>query len=274
MQLYDELCYWIQERERIREQKEAGVLKPWSKDWVFKETYFCNVHREDDRVTKWIRDRWSQKPQVDYVWLMGMARLLNKPETLTHWQHTIPQVEPSHIQDFISFLRERASEGHTIWGNAYVVTTHGLKMDKLEYLELVLKGLLSVEERFQSDNVVTCDHAWRVLQEYEGFGSFMAAQVVADLKNTPWHELSAADDKFWFVAHGPGSLRGLSWVSGIKITPRNFYEEFGILHEQIGLDLPQYNIDGQDLQNCLCEFDKYCRVKNHTGRSKRKYDGS
>jgi hypothetical protein len=30
----------------------------------------------------------------------------------------------------------------------------------------------------------------------------------------------------------------------------------------------------QNLQNCFCEYDKFMRVTNGTGRSKRKYKGN
>jgi hypothetical protein len=273
MQYYDQLCYWIREREKIRVLKEANVGKPWSEDWVFQQTYFCNVHREDDRVTRWIRS-WSQEAPTDSLeWLMGLARLINKPDTLELW----PLDEEPNDQTilyYVNLLKQMASEGTTIWGNAYVVTTHGRKMNKLDYLEEVLIGLLPVREEFKWKNVSTCAKAHYILQGYEGFGSFMAAQVVADLKNTAGHPLFRAEDSFTFVAHGPGSLRGLNWVTGQKITPGNFYTVFDGLHTRIIKDVPELRIDGQDLQNCLCEFDKYCRVREHKGRSKRKYNGN
>ena len=57
----------------------------------------------------------------------------------------------------------------------------------------------------------------------EGFASFMAAQVVADLKNTLGHPLQDASDWHSFSAYGPGSLRGLSWYFDKPIRP-NTYE--------------------------------------------------
>jgi len=54
----EQLIYWINERENIRLKKEAGESPPWSSNPVMQVTYFCNVNREDDKVTKWIRDNW------------------------------------------------------------------------------------------------------------------------------------------------------------------------------------------------------------------------
>jgi len=55
MQNKDQFFYWMKERERVRVRKERGDPKPWSEDPVFQQTYFCNVNREYDRVTKFIR---------------------------------------------------------------------------------------------------------------------------------------------------------------------------------------------------------------------------
>jgi hypothetical protein len=54
--------------------------------------------------------------------------------------------------------------------------------------------------------------AHRKLSELEHFGSFMAAQVVADLKYTPM--LRRASDWHNWAASGPGSIRGLNLVRG------------------------------------------------------------
>ena len=75
----EHLAYWIEERERIRELKEAGAPKPWSEDAIFQTTYFCNVRREDDKVTKWVRKNW---PCGGSVGLVVLARMFNLPEHL------------------------------------------------------------------------------------------------------------------------------------------------------------------------------------------------
>lgn len=124
-----------------------------------------------------------------------------------------------------------------------------------------------------------CKAAHMALQGLEGLGSFLAAQVVADLKNTPGHPLYEAFDKATFVAHGPGSLRGLQWFweKQVTITPSNFMWYFMAMKDYVDENWNQTlmgaPIDNQDLQNCLCEFDKFMRVTNGTGKSKRNYPG-
>jgi hypothetical protein len=109
----------------------------------------------------------------------------------------------------------------------------------------------------------------------EGFASFMAGQVVADLKNTKGHPLSKAEDWWTFSAPGPGSLRGLKWYFDRewKINHATYEDAMANVMYEIQDDLP-YKICMQDLQNCMCEFDKYMRVKTGKGRSKRSYNGA
>ena len=258
------LAYWIQERELIRRAKEEGLPKPWSADEVFQRTYFTNVHREDDKVTKWIRDNYTPALFGEfYEAAIVAARIFNRISTLDHFKLKWFPVQQVALEDQ---LREWGSNNRT-WGNAYVITTHGQKMPKVTYC---VKLLLEAQEKLP---VPQTDEPWcrewhKALMKIDGLGSFLAAQVVADLKNTEGHPLQGALDWYDFAAPGPGSLRGLKWYFGEKITHSQF--DRAILRVSRELD---WEHDMQDLQNCLCEFDKYCRVLTGSGRSKRRYDG-
>src|SRR5689334_9749202 len=78
----DTFVYWVKERERIRIRKERGET-PLTTDPIFKWR-FCNVHRERDRVTIWIRrnirERFPEHPAL--WWMLCAARVLNWPPTL------------------------------------------------------------------------------------------------------------------------------------------------------------------------------------------------
>ena len=262
--------YFIMERDNIRFLKdELQAPKPWSIDPVFQRTYFCNIDRENDRVTKWIRQNYTGvNPGVEAANMM-MARFVNKPSTLEDlgwpWNSWAP------------YLWTPVMSQPGAWGSAYIVSTNGRAMPKHEYIA----GLL--EEAFEqlagwpaATTQPTLAGAHRRLQALQGMGSFMAAQVIADLKNTKGHLLQEADDWFDFAAPGPGSLRGLAWFYGRKITPSTFTEALASARDWCN------NVDAtlvtrlcnQNLQNCFCEYDKYMRVDSGTGRSKRSYNGS
>lgn len=274
----DLLLYWIRERYKIFLRKENGFPKPWSEDPVFQKTYFCNVRREDDKITKWIRNYYS--PYVGhglFEYNILLARFLNWPDTLELLGYQ-EIYQPNLIQ---AFLEMKTDAKFQVWGNAYVITTHGIKMPKAQYLcENVLPAAYAALERHRA--VVRgprCGAAAQALQEIEGVGSFLAGQIVADLKNTVGHPLKDSYDFMSFVVPGPGSIRGLSWVAFGReagVTPATFHKYFDAMRHYVDPRWPEEvpRIHNQDLQNCLCEFDKYMRVRNGTGRSKRNYNGT
>jgi len=255
------LAYWISERESIRAKKENGDPRPWSDDQVFQWTYFCNVHREDDRVTRWIRENYTPDIFGEYYEVaIVAARLFNWPETLEAIKFSIV---PSPHTKLWQVLKDRQAAGDKVWSGAYLITTHGRKMDKVDYCVEVLQKAIDITPASCEPN---CLDYWHWFKRIDGIGSFLSAQIVADLKNTTGHPLQASTDWFEFCAPGPGSLRGLSWFWERKVTESSFEHSIRDAAEML-----DWKDCMQDFQNCLCEFDKYCRVLTGTGRSKRGY---
>ena len=275
--------YWIIERASMRRQKEAGLPKPWSDNPVMQNTYFCNVNREDDKVTKWIRQNWtyigdrndngsSEDYKNWYTIAMMIARVFNLPSTLALVQ------QPAEIDFWLESaeeeLRPLREAGKPIWNGAYIISTNGKKIDKLTYcLSLFEKAGRQYDIL---DGVITCAEAHKRLMTLEGLASFLAAQIVADLKNTVGHPLYKAYDKLSFSAHGPGSLRGLGWFWEKDIRPNTYREAidkaFNLMEPYLPVSVWEI-MCMQNFQNCFCEYDKFMRVTNGTGRSKRKYAG-
>jgi hypothetical protein len=120
------------------------------------------------------------------------------------------------------------------------------------------------------------------LMLHRDMGSFMAAQVIADLKyagsGSPMEQ--AADWATW-AAPGPGSLRGLNRMLGrapdAPWKVEDWKTQFDLLQSVMRpliLARGMRFITGQDLQNCLCEFDKYERVRLGEGRPRSRYSPS
>lgn len=275
-----DLGRWIEERELIRLKRREGQEKPWSDDKVFQTTYFCNVKRNDDPGTQVVLDMLRPHPTHPLCYLNAiMYRCINRREVVPE----IPFIETWDRVNVLADLQEIRVEFDTFWGSAYIFSTAGQKMDKLEYLvNVVLTDAYRHMERFSGTMPNLC-WAWGDgLQRIHGISSFMAGQVVADLKNTPGHPLWASDDHAFFVVPGPGSLRGLSWVMyGSATRPTHirsekawFNEAFPIVRDWVWRNTSVQNLDAQDIQNCLCEFDKYMRVSTGAGASKRSYNGN
>lgn len=280
------LIYWINERERIRLAKESGVPPPWSDDPIFQTTYFTNVRREDDKVTKWIAEHIRERvPSREFLApLLTLARMFNLPSHL----EVLP--DPAEYGQY-EFWAPRAKEltlahrakGEKLFNGAYLITTCGVKMDKVDYVyrvaddvnHLVQRGariglaLPQVGDAFQS-----LSKAHLQLMTVNGLGSFLAAQVVADLKNTKNSGLENASDWWTWCAPGPGSLRGIRAVEGYQGTSEgHFLPAAGALYASILDYLNVGDLHMQDFQNCLCEFSKFAKVKAG-GRGKRKYNGN
>src|SRR5215813_2551463 len=86
------LFAFAQERYNIFLRRNAGEKPPWTKDPVLRDYRFCNVYREDDRVTIWIRENWRE-PHADDpdLWFaMAVARLVNWPDSLAALGYPVP----------------------------------------------------------------------------------------------------------------------------------------------------------------------------------------
>lgn len=274
MNVQSELLHWIKERESVRIKKEAGEPKPWTTDPIIRDYKFCNVRRNDDRVSRWIHDNWlhpyANHPNITFA--MCVARIFNWPDTLELIEDLVFH-EVWQPEEMRKRLKEYRNQGNKVFTGAYTVSTCGRAMDKIDYaIDLVFTPI-----RKTIVNPVrgqTLESFWKDLCQYQGFSSFMAGQVIADLKYI--EPLKSATDWNTFAPLGPGSIKGLNLLHG---RPESFHpkqtqgnheilELQKVIKEELGLDLPAH-----DVQNCLCELSKYVRVKYFNGKTRSKYDG-
>src|SRR5580765_2305755 len=125
------LCYWIQERELIRVNRLQGKPKPWTDDPILQSYRFCNVHREDDKVTKWIRGNWGMwGDHPNYTLGMALARFINWPPTLEAVGFPV-RWDPKVVEAIIKLREDR---GDKVWTSAYIVSTNGMAMLKTRYI--------------------------------------------------------------------------------------------------------------------------------------------
>lgn len=264
----------LREDARIRKEK-PGQRVQRRPDQIITTYRFCNVRRNDDRVTKFVLD-WLN-PKDPHVWFAAVvARLFNNEETLLE---ILPFVTPFKPAAMGKRLHDRREEGKKNFNAAYIVSTNGRSMDKVEYLLIhVLQPLWAKRAAITASmEGATLAQAHELLSAQPGLGSFMAAQVLADIKYMApkkWKDFHS------FAASGPGSLRGIKRVMGIDIgSPMReaaFRENLGVLRKKVNDYLAhQYGweepLTAQDLQNCLCEFDKYERARLGEGKPKQIY---
>lgn len=273
------LAAFINERERVRIRKESKAkvenTPPWTSDPILSTYRFCNMEREKDRVTRWIAANWRNPNERDPdVWFaMAVARFINRVESLRKLEYPVPW-SPNR---FIRVLNEVRDSGERVFSGAYMIRSNACDpgKGKVEYLaERVFTPAWNNRARIRpvaSDTLGTFAARLGTLHD---FGTFMTGQVVADMKYTP--PLYYATDWSTFALSGPGSRRGLNRVMGRDVDTKwqegDWFQELQHVREWLKDHLAWgLNLHAQDVQNCLCEFDKYERARLGEGRPKQLY---
>jgi len=320
------LIDWINEREAIRLRKQVlskdpgGVgfnmsdveLAAWGdlgNEWtterltddpILQQYKFCNVGREHDRVTVWIRQN-IREPYAnhEHLWFMiSIARFINWPPTLemlikeSAWSNTWPDSPDFHPAYMTEALEAWKAAGNKVETGAYMIRAESrperewYSWSKQRYVSEVVLGIPwrdkdMVAAFLHGRRQRTLQETWMYLSgqgmddDWVGWGPFMAGQVVADLRHTRY--LRDAPDVGRWAPVGPGSARGLNRLAGrplnATVRQEQGLEEMlqlqGLVNERTGKHVPP--IELHDLQNCLCETDKYLRVKHGEGRPRALY---
>jgi alpha-glutamyl/putrescinyl thymine pyrophosphorylase clade 1 len=273
----DQAVYWITEREAIRKRRAAGQPAPWTTDPILAAYRFCNVWREDDAVTSHIGWTWRDPYRDDpHLWFaMTVARLINWPDTLDELGYPVPWDR----EHFRRVLCSRMQRGHVTFGSAYVIPNGGSSKPKVDYIaDNVLHRLWRSREHMSPQRGITLVAYAARLQDFNGIGGFIAGQVVADLKYV--EPLRSAADWMTFAVSGPGSRRGLNRIMGRPVdtawTEATWQAAFRQFEAAIRPELQRIGLADlhcQDLQNCLCEIDKYLRGTLGEGKPKRRFAG-
>lgn len=290
------LWYWMAERFAIWTRRYNGQPKPWTHDPIFQSFRFCNVFRELDTVTCWIRDH-IRKPYADHehLWFMlAIARYINLPDTLQAlmeagaWPSN-PDFEPSLMTEV---LDARKSHGEQIYTGAYMIRAESdpkapwFKWTKQRYISEIVLGRLWENRKHLAEFLRNCnklEFAWRALAEdkyYVGWGPFMTYEWVTDLRWTRY--LEGAKDTMTWANAGPGALRGLRRLRSkeFKLDGPNLSASEATRGMTALLRLaPSHMPPGfpplelRDIEHSLCELDKYLRVYLGEGKPRASYDG-
>lgn len=282
---------WIRERELIRIRREQGTPAPWTDNPILQQFRFCNVRREDDRVTIWVRER-IRKPYADHsnLWFMlCIARFINWPPTLQAIMDAgawpVEEYQPERV---VSVLDELSALPETkVWTGAYLIKGDSDMAKPASYRRKPFYvGKTVLGETWHRRHAVA---AWlpygiqathKVLSGIYGWGPFLSYQVAVDMKYCPRLFAGASDVDKW-AASGPGTLRGLNRLHERRVDAPLSQEE--ALTEMLEIypalsaafddvhTLGGPGIDLSDVPNIMCEVDKMLRVRNNEGRPKALY---
>lgn len=265
----ERFVYWIVEREQIRLDREAGKPKPWTDDAILQKYRFCNVVRKEDKVSQWLLDNWYLPNYNHKNMLLActIARFINLPSSL----EAIGFPKRWNAERIKRILGKIKLSGANVFNAAYIIPCSASKgTDKLEWVtDKVVTPLFAMRNKLDPSSM---ENTWKVLMGQYGFGSFLAGQVVSDLRWAVDYKGEErgyprwADCKDW-APKGPGSVRGMNRLleRNIKtpIKQEDFVDLLGTEVMSLEDKLPHglsVRMEAMDFQNCLCEFDKYERT--------------
>lgn len=274
------LVYWMQERESIRLKKEAGQPKPWTEDPILQSYRFCNVVRMHDKVSQWLLNNWYRpnRNSANMLVAITVARHLNLPSTLEVIGFPADNTPMyAWFESVKRKVRNIKASGRVAYNNAYMV--RGIETaDKIEMIiDWVAKPIHEDPPELNTKSMEACVNA---LLPYWGISLFMAGQIIADLR-WAWNDATLWKDRMIYAPMGPGSKRGMN---RLHARPINQPISLGSFHSELQ-DLMTWlkridtlkpitdRMEAMDFQNCLCEFDKYCRTLYREGTPKQRYQG-
>lgn len=289
---YKDFFEYACKRERVRLAREYGQPRPWTEDTILQNYRFCNIFREDDKTTRWIREHINHGTMGErLLQAIVIARWFNRIETLERLLQPIPDIRGTLSLNMFNrwdsnVARKRLLGVSPLVTGAYIVKTPA-KMSKLEGVIWCLEHLLGAANMMQytfKEAEVTLENATEHLCTYPYLGPFMAYEIVTDLRHTPILE-SASDIMTW-ANPGPGAVRGYGRV---VTGDRNYYNRHSKHDKKIvilgmrGLLAmskspgywPSYwrAWEMREVEHTLCEFDKYERARLGEGRPKQRFRG-
>lgn len=264
------LVYWIVEREQIRYRKKSGAPYPWTLDPILRDWRFCNVNRCEDTETKWIFDHIITLCNGSSVlWFnLAIARFVNWHPTLTAIGY-YSQWDPQH------FIRTLDKLSGKIYTGAYMIPAGPSGTIKHYWLaEFVFDILWSCRHMVPIDN--TCAAWAEFFLKFDSIGPFLTNQIITDMRYT--HHLEGAPDWDTFVLPGPGTQRGLNRLYGYPLEKKWTAAQASNALQFFRLHICNLNSywvpifkDINNVANCMCEFDKYCRVLQGEGKPRARY---
>ena len=270
---------YARERQGIFERRKSGQPFPWTEDSILRSFKFCNVYREDDRVTRWYAKnlRLKELSPGDNLRCTVVFRFLNRIPSGEAIKHLLMPGKWD-MEEFERILRARVKDNIRILGSAYMIRTP-LGTDKVSGLKAVLGNIMpKVDELAQKMmEYNTLEIASALLQRYHFVGSFMAYEMVSDLRHTP--VLREATDKMTWAHAGPGAARGVARILHDKGYISYIPDEkecLQVMQELLTLSKTEWPDnyapwEMREVEHNLCEFDKYERTRLGDGTPKLRF---
>lgn len=259
------------------EKKERGEPKPWTSDPILRDWFFCNVFRQDDKTSVWIKkyviDAYENDP--DNWKRIIVARFFSRLDSL----EDIRKIEGLNtIEDIRRGIIRRVITERPVHTQGFLVGpgSNAQRIHKWDQPFLLCRDLEQDSELVDAFASKSLKNTWTALYGRYGVGSFLAYQYVCDFAYSAQYLLNANDHDTW-TAPGPGSRRGMNRVltgTASKSIDKSEWLESAIrilaYWKARAPSAPAFaHLKLCNVQHWLCEFDKYERG----GSAKRRYNG-
>lgn len=298
MRPIDRFFFFARRRYGILLQRRAGRPAPWTTDPILGQFRFCNIFREDDTTTIWIRRHITREAYGDrLLGAMVIARWFNRISTLERLLLPTGDETVDPLTDLLynwgdtdewrTAVRERLADVKPLVTGAYIVKTPA-GMTKLEGLLECLGNVLPHAIELQGTIVansprMSLETVTDMLVAFPYIGPFIAYEVVTDLRHSI---LSSAPDIMRWASPGPGCTRGINRMLSLYDTngelnrgrARDIERLQATMREILTqsrdprhwqLDWPRWEM--REVEHTLCEWDKYERTRLGEGTPKQRY---
>lgn len=285
-------------RQEIWHKRTVQQLPPsWTEDHILRDFKFCNVYRQLDGGTVAIRKYIENTDITPEKKLFNIIayRFFNRRDTIEHLFGGLLDPETFDFK-YYEHRFDNIKQSENIFSNAYLITAHAYKKDyrpKDKHVQILLM-LNDLRQRL-SDIIGLLqagspqDGLQIIERSVPMAGAFLSGQILLDAAYARDIVAYSGDD---FLIVGPGAHWGLNIIFDKKLSKkeadsacRYLYaiqpQEFAKLKTQKGLDWNTVRLQDDnypnapflmlhDIQNSLCEFRKYWRLK-HAEKAKKRY---
>lgn len=253
---------------------------------------FTNVYRELDPGTQYVISCVLEldEPRPDKLFNVMLYRLVGRSETHAALGfQSLVSFDSSGMERTLKDLRRNGRPPFTA---AYMVSAY-TSMGSSDKIENIVRLFSTLHAQFDDffARIDACTSAAEVhatLSSAYGFGNFLAYQVLVDslypLRVYENRGLLPYSHDDW-ASPGPGARRGIEMI----LRPNVRWPHLDVMRwlrdnqqsefVRLGLEFP-YLRDSDDkpiaislanIQNCLCEYHKYVKIGEGTGRGRRRF---
>ena len=275
--------HWIKERQNILYRR--FILKeqpPWTEDKILQDWKFCNVERQNDTGTKYLKEEIIDKEIIptELLFKMIVYRLFNRIETYEKCLKNLSWIN-FNLEETLEKLKSHRIAGNPVFTNAFMVTgkCHPETHDKIEKYFLVTCDIHKIiPDLLQELNKNGLEGFFQKIKTIHGIGNFIAYVICSDLVYT--RLVDTNDDNNTWVYFGAGAKRGLKLIFPDidDNDDRQLKESLQWLYDNQEIDFREpcwqetKKISLMNIENCCCELSKYFKIKFGKGRAKVRFN--